>query len=104
MSGQHNFDLAQQHHWVHRVANLVLLTRRKNSQAGNFDFDKKKKQYFMSAGGTSPFALTTQVLMSSTWTEEVLVRRQNRSCPLSPNSGDWAMNSSPRRPRTTRRR
>lgn len=25
--------------WVHRLANLVLLTLRKNSQAGNLDFD-----------------------------------------------------------------
>lgn len=28
--------------WVHRLANLVLLTRRKNTQASNFDFDEKK--------------------------------------------------------------
>ena len=28
--------------WVHRLANLVLLTRRKNSQASNYDFVEKK--------------------------------------------------------------
>ncbi|MHB8094514.1 MAG: HNH endonuclease family protein [Candidatus Aminicenantales bacterium] len=31
---------------VHRISNLALLSRRKNSQARNFDFDKKKTLYF----------------------------------------------------------
>jgi hypothetical protein len=67
----------QQHRqaWVHRLANLVLLSRVKNSQASNFDFQRKKDEYF-SRKGTSPFALTSQVLKESTWTTEVLERRQ----------------------------
>src|SRR5699024_7777471 len=32
--------------WTHRLANLVLLNRRKNSEAQNYDFAKKKEKYF----------------------------------------------------------
>ena len=37
--------------WTHRIANLVPLTRRKNSAAQNFDFDKKKTTYFTKIHG-----------------------------------------------------
>ncbi|MYD94024.1 MAG: HNH endonuclease [Chloroflexi bacterium] len=62
-------------HWTHRLANLVLLSRRKNSQANNRDFNYKKTAYFM-RGGVSPFALTTQVINEDKWTPDVLERRQ----------------------------
>lgn len=62
--------------WVHRLGNLVLLSRRKNSQAGNYDFTKKKSMYFAGRDGVSPFALTTQVLRESEWTPDVVERRQ----------------------------
>lgn len=61
--------------WVHRIGNLALLTRKKNSAANNFDFDKKKQAYF-TKGGVSPFALTTQVLQHQDWTQEVVTTRQ----------------------------
>lgn len=64
-------------HWVHRLANLVLLTRKKNSEASNREFDEKKSGYFTGRSGTSPFPLTTQVLQQSTWTPEVLYARQS---------------------------
>lgn len=62
-------------HWVHRIGNLALLTRKKNSAATNYDFDKKKLAYF-AKGGVSPFALTTQVLQHRVWTQEVVATRQ----------------------------
>ena len=37
------------------------LDRRKNPQAQNFDFDRKKTEYFLRKG-TTPFPLTSQVL------------------------------------------
>lgn len=60
-------------HWVHRLGNLALLTRKKNSAANNFDFDRKKKAYF-TKGGVSPFAITTQVLADTEWHPEIVER------------------------------
>ena len=63
--------------WTGKLANLVLLSRRKNSQAQNFDFDRKKKEYFLK-GDVVTFALTSQVLSETEWTPEVLKRRQKK--------------------------
>ena len=60
--------------YVHRLGNLVLLSRRKNSQAQNYDFAKKKSQYF--TGSVANFALTNQVLNEQEWTPAVIERRQ----------------------------
>ncbi len=63
--------------YVNKLCNLVLLSSSKNSSASNFDFTKKKNQYF-TKGGVSPFALTTQVLMNEEWTPEILDKRQGQ--------------------------
>lgn len=63
--------------WVHRLANLVPLTQKKNSQAQNYDFDKKKSAYFGGKHGVSSYALTTQVLNTSSWTPAVVEQRQS---------------------------
>ena len=63
-------------YWLNRIANLVPLTRRKNSEAQNFDFDVKKERYFRSKNGTSSFNLTTQVISYAAWTPEVVKNRQ----------------------------
>jgi hypothetical protein len=60
---------------VHRLGNLALLTRKKNSSASNFEFDKKKTSYF-TKGGVSPFAITTQVVKEKEWTPAIVQRRQ----------------------------
>ncbi|MEM7774985.1 MAG: DUF262 domain-containing protein [Pseudomonadota bacterium] len=62
--------------WTHRLANLVLLSRKKNAAAGNMEFDQKKRQYFSRTDGTSPFAITSQVIVETDWTLDVLERRQ----------------------------
>lgn len=64
--------------WTHRLANLVPLSRPKNSEAQNYDFEIKKTKYFTSSKGTSSFALTSQVLKEEKWTEDVLMERQSR--------------------------
>ena len=61
--------------WTHKLANLVLLSRRKNASASNWDFERKKSAYFQ-RGGIAPFALTAQVLSEREWTPTVLERRQ----------------------------
>jgi uncharacterized protein with ParB-like and HNH nuclease domain len=62
--------------YVHKLANLVLLTRVKNAQAKNYDFQKKKASYFQTSNGISSFALTTQVIQEKEWTPAVLEHRQ----------------------------
>jgi hypothetical protein len=62
--------------WVHKLANLVLLTRRKNAQASNNDFKDKKGKYFTTKAGVANFALTSMVLAESVWTLETLQQRQ----------------------------
>jgi hypothetical protein len=58
--------------YTHCLGNLVLLPRRKNSEAQNYDFDVKKQKYFSSAKGVCPFALTSQVLSEKEWTPAVV--------------------------------
>jgi len=62
--------------YVHRIGNLALLSRRKNAQAQNYDFGRKKEKYFATEGGISPFALTTQVIQKNEWTPQVIEQRQ----------------------------
>lgn len=62
--------------WTHKLANLVLLDRRVNVSARNWDFDKKKSRYFTTKEGASPFALTTRVIGAPDWTPARLERRQ----------------------------
>lgn len=62
--------------WVHKLGNLLLLSRRKNSQAQNYDFLIKKDKYFKGRGGVSTFAITTTVLDQEEWTQEFVEQRQ----------------------------
>lgn len=68
-------DPVQRMNCVHRLGNLALLSRKKNSSANNYDFTKKKDAYF-TKGGVSPFALTTQVIQHQKWSIEVIDARQ----------------------------
>jgi hypothetical protein len=69
---------AQRDEWTHRLANLVFLTRRINTRASNWDFDRKKREYFASEDGTSPFPLTQAVLQAGQWSVEHLTERQEK--------------------------
>ena len=62
--------------WTHKLGNLALLSRVKNMQAENYSFAVKKRTYFATKDGVSPFALTTQVLREDVWTPQVVERRQ----------------------------
>jgi len=62
--------------WLHRLANLVPLNRKRNSQAQNFDFEQKKHAYFAGRQGVSSYILTTQVLNTPQWTLDVVETRQ----------------------------
>jgi hypothetical protein len=62
--------------WLHKIANLVLLTKPKNSAAQNWNFARKKRDYFSDKLGVSSSALTTTVLRESEWTPETVTKRQ----------------------------
>ncbi|NEK15030.1 DUF262 domain-containing protein [Rhizobium leguminosarum] len=70
-------DTRTRNAWVHRLANLVLLSKYKNPAASTYDFDRKKTIYFADNGDT-PFILTSQVRQEPVWTLEVLRERQAR--------------------------
>ena len=63
--------------WIHRLANLVLLSKYKNPAASNYDFEYKKNKYF-SQDGDSSFVLTSQVRQEPVWTANVLETRQKK--------------------------
>ena len=65
----------QREKYLHRLGNLVLLSRRKNGESQNYKFEVKKQKYFTTRNGVSPFALTTQVLKEHEWTPTVIERR-----------------------------
>lgn len=69
-------DAAVREQWLNRIANLVPLTRKKNSEAQNYDFDKKKEIYFKGKCGTTTYPLASQVLSEKTWTPEIVASRQ----------------------------
>jgi Protein of unknown function DUF262/Protein of unknown function (DUF1524) len=69
-----DFTASERLKWTNKLANLVLLSRTKNAQAQNFDFAVKKDKYLKR--GVVTFPLTTQVLGQSSWTPEVLEKRQ----------------------------
>ncbi len=63
--------------WTHRLANLVLLTRRINTKASNWTFERKKNEYFKGRDGAVPFRITQQVQNTPDWTLDVLQTRQS---------------------------
>ena len=62
--------------WVHRLANLVPLNKKRNSAAQNYDFAIKRDTYFKGAKNVSSYALTTQVLAEDEWQPKDLKARQ----------------------------
>jgi Protein of unknown function DUF262/Protein of unknown function (DUF1524) len=71
-------DEQERSDWTHRLANLVFLTHRINTRASNWDFERKKKEYFASSDGSSPFIITQGVLQAEKWTPEYLRTRQRQ--------------------------
>lgn len=75
-------DETKRRHWVHRLANLAPLNRRRNSKASNYDFQKKKSAYFKGKNGVTSFVMTTQVLSHDTWDEAAVKAYQENLLDL----------------------
>mgnify|MGYP000854768269 CR=1 FL=1 len=62
---------------TNKLGNLVLLSRKKNSQAQNYDFKKKKDVYFLSGRKITDFNITKQLSDISEWNPEELRKRHD---------------------------
>jgi len=69
-------DADERDELTHCLGNLVLLSRRKNSEAQNYEFERKKSKYF-AQNEVCSFTLTTEVLNRDQWTLEVIRERQD---------------------------
>jgi len=79
-------------YWINRIANLVPLTRKHNSQAQNYDFNKKKKTYFQGKNGTTSYTLTTQVVNIGSWTPDIVKARQKELLDVFAKAWDLQIN------------
>jgi uncharacterized protein with ParB-like and HNH nuclease domain len=64
--------------YVHRIGNLALLSKKKNSEASNYSFKDKKNVYFSRKCVVS-FALTSRVLKQVEWNPETIEQLQSSS-------------------------
>lgn len=70
------FSEEQKNQWVHKLANLALISRHKNSKLSNLDFDKKKEKYFRSS--INVFSNINQIMHHDEWTPKLLEKRQEQ--------------------------
>ena len=61
-----DFTIDDRKAWTHKLGNLVLLSRKKNSSANNKDFTYKLEKYF--SNGITDFELTKELNKSASWT------------------------------------
>lgn len=54
---QKDFTIEQMEGWTHKLGNLILITRRKNTSLGNLDYKEKIKRYFEKNIDTCPNSL-----------------------------------------------
>ena len=69
-------DIETREAYVHKLGNLVLLSRQRNSAAGRLPFGEKKTSYF-GTGSSSAYVLTAKVLNEPEWTPDVVEARQS---------------------------
>jgi len=76
------FDKEQRKTWTNALANLTLLSMRKNIQAQNYTFDEKKEAYQNKDNRITSFHLTQAILHYPIWTvveleerEEILIKK-----------------------------
>jgi uncharacterized protein with ParB-like and HNH nuclease domain len=61
--------------YKHKLGNLVLLNRRKNSSLSNLDFDEKKERYFK--GSISTFPSINLIMQQKEWKKDDIENRTN---------------------------
>lgn len=69
-----DFTPEERETWTDRLANLVLISTRKNTSQGRLDFEEKKKRYFLRRVTTCPNSL--RVLRNQQWKPRDLAANQ----------------------------
>lgn len=64
--------------WTNALANLTLLSMRKNIQAQNYTFDEKKVAYEEKDNVVSPFVITQNILKNNQWSVVELENREKQ--------------------------
>jgi hypothetical protein len=62
--------------WTNSLANLTLLSMKKNIQAQNYNFNEKKEVYQDKDNVETSFRITQKVLENSKWEVEELEKRE----------------------------
>lgn len=70
-----DFTETEREEWTHRLGNLLLISRRKNTSQGRLDFADKKAKYFTNSIETFPNSL--RVMLKHSWTLHELQRNHN---------------------------
>ena len=71
---QNRFSQDQHEEWLHKLGNLTLIGRSRNSAARNYGFDIKKEEYGK-LGEQSPFLITRKLCEIPEWDMEALSKR-----------------------------
>lgn len=75
-----DFSEEERKYWTNKVANIILLSKRKNSSASNLDFNDKKQNYFK--GKVTDLTRSQKILNYTYWTPNVLKQRQTEIVKL----------------------
>ncbi|MCD8416096.1 DUF262 domain-containing HNH endonuclease family protein [Tenacibaculum dicentrarchi] len=71
------FTEEETENWTNSLANLTLLSLRKNVQAQNYNFDEKKNAYANIDNVISSFVITQDIMKEDKWNVEALERRKD---------------------------
>ncbi|MCI5118639.1 MAG: DUF262 domain-containing protein [Candidatus Electrothrix sp. LOE1_4_5] len=72
------FSEEERETWTNSLANLTLLSMRKNIQAQNYSFEDKKKAYQDKDNVVSSFIITQDILKSERWCVDDLEKREEK--------------------------
>ncbi len=68
------FDNENRNFYTNKLANLILLSHKKNSSASNYDFEEKKEKYLRNR--ITDLGRSQKILGYNDWTPEILEKRQ----------------------------
>ena len=75
-----DFSKEQLDKYTNKICNLVLLSKKKNSSASNYDFKEKKEKYLL--GRITDLSRSLKVINEDSWTPEILEKRQKEIIEL----------------------